>query len=581
MLKALSVDPAQRYPSTDAFARALMDELMLLSGMPSKVQIGEFVKAHCAAEYASTQALLTRASVLRAPPTQSMTEVAIEPTLASNPALRAVARATPAAPALEPPMSTAQLQAVALPPSKAPLVAAAALVVALTGLGGWALLSGRSGESGSAVGPAEPSAALKTPLEPVPPGSGKDDGSKPPEPPKEPTPVLVPPIADVVQAAPGDVVESKAVAELFVDGAKTYVRAGQGDGLVVGSTLVIVGAPQPDGKRTQLGTGTVMEVFPKMARVALDDAAGRATGARFAALGEVKVTAANVGAGPSSVEVKKAVDLFTDADKTYARAGQPDGLVVGQTLTIVSGPQANGRRLKLGTGTVMEVFPKMARLALDEQAAKAGGDRFVALGEVKVLATVGDTLEVKRAAEVFADGDKTYARAGQPEGLVPGQELFVVGAPLADGRRTKLGKATVMEVQGKLARLLLDADAGRAPAPRFVSLDAGGGGSTAQGGPVVGPAAGRPSGGRGPMTGKLKLQTAPIWSVFLENTSGYGWSACTLFAPGQRRYAFPSLISGARREFPVNLFVFDPAAPQLGNEVMVNCKEGSLRIPSM
>jgi hypothetical protein len=32
--------------------------------------------------------------------------------------------------------------------------------------------------------------------------------------------------------------------------------------------------------------------------------------------------------------------------------------------------------------------------------------------------------------------------------------------------------------------------------------------------------------------------------------------------------------------FPVNLFIFDPSAPQLGNEVMVTCKEGSVRIPS-
>ncbi|MDX2013284.1 MAG: serine/threonine-protein kinase [Myxococcaceae bacterium] len=582
VLKALAPEPAGRFPTTDDFARALMDELVRLSGMPSKVQIGEFVKANCAAEYASTQALLTRVSTIRGlPPTSLPTQPIVEPTVVSGTGHAAVQRATPVPPPKEPPMSTAQLQAAAMPPSKAPLFAAVGLVAALGLLAGGYWLSTRSSVKPVIEAPVVQKAPV-APLDPVTPKSDGPGTEPPPEPPKDPAPLIVPPVGDVVQAAPGDVVETKKVAELFVDGNKTYVRAGQGDGLVVGSTLVIVGAPQGDGKRAQLGSGTVMEVFPKMSRVALDDAAGKAQGARFAALGDVKVMAAPTTDGPVPVQVKKAVDLFTDADKTYARAGQPDGLVVGQTVTVVSGPQPDGRRFKLGTGTVMEVFPKMSRLALDEAAAKASGERFVAIGEVKELATVGDALEVKRAAEVFADGDKTYARAGQPDGLVPGQELFIVGAPLADGRRTKLGKATVMEVQGKLARLLLDADAAKAASPRFAALDASAGApTTGSPTPTPGSGTGRPPAGRGAMTGKLKLQTTPIWSVYLENTSSFGWTGCTMIAPGQRRYAFPSLIPGARREFPVNLFIFDPAAPQLGNEVMVNCKEGSLRLPSM
>jgi hypothetical protein len=129
--------------------------------------------------------------------------------------------------------------------------------------------------------------------------------------------------------------------------------------------------------------------------------------------------------------------------------------------------------------------------------------------------------------------------------------------------------------------LLLDADAAKASPPRFAALDTSTGAA-----PTTGTGTGTGSGGttrpagRGPMTGRLKLQTDPVWSVFLENTSTYGWTGCTLYAPGQRRFAFPSLIPGARREFPVNLFVFDPSAPQLGTEVLVNCKEGSVRIPS-
>ena len=80
------------------------------------------------------------------------------------------------------------------------------------------------------------------------------------------------------------------------------------------------------------------------------------------------------------------------------------------------------------------------------------------------------------------------------------------------------------------------------------------------------------------MTGSLKLQQQPVWSVYLTNTSRFTWTNCTLYAPGQRRMMFPTLVPNSRREFPVNMFVFDPTAPNLNNEVQVGCKEGSFRI---
>ncbi|MBL8920305.1 MAG: serine/threonine protein kinase [Myxococcaceae bacterium] len=601
VLKALAPQPEHRYASTDDFARALLDELLKLSGMPSKVQVGEFVKQFCASEFKSTQALLTRVSTIRGLPTgvaHAKTDGLATPASAeeTDPTLvkptgqhGAVQRATPASPPPPQgvPMTTAQLQAAALPPSRAPLFIGAGLVAALLLAGGAYVLT-RPRHKVVETPPATPAPTTKA-LDPVaepvkttdptnaPPANTPPVNEPPVNEPPEVAPVVVPPVAEVVKAAAGDVVEAKKMVELFVDAGKTYVRAGQGDSLVVGSTLVIVGAPQADGKRTQVGTATVMEVFPKMSRVALDEAAAQAEGARFAALGDVKVTAAPKTGGPSTVEVKKAVELFKDADKTYARAGTPEGLVVGQTLTIVSGPTADGKRTKLGTGTVMEVFPKMARLALDAEASAASGDRFVAIGEVKEVVAPSNALDVKKAVEIFADGDKTYARAGKPEGLVAGQELVIVGPPQNDGKRQKLGTATVMEVQGKLARVLLDPEAGKAAGARFAALDASsaapasaGTGTPARGGaPAV-----------GSMTGLLKLQTQPIWSVYLTNTSKFAWNNCTLFAPGQRRMMFPSLVPGARREFPVNLFVFDPTAPNLINEVQVGCKEGTFRIQS-
>ncbi len=484
--RALAATPAQRFAATDDFARALLDELVRLSGMPSKVQLGEYVRAQCASEYQSTQALLTRVSTVRGLPTAPGTPSTVTTSpngLGLEPTALRPSGEFPAATAAAPgaPMTTAQLQA-AMPTSRAPLFISltVAAVVAVAGAG--SLLSQRSAPVPTDAKDLTVKANLPAlaPVQVTPP-TPPPETPKPPE--QEPDAVMALPVADLVNGAAGDLVDAKQTAPLFTDADKTYVRAGQGDGLVVGTTLVIVGPPKADGKRPQLGTGTVMEVFPKM-----------------------------------------------------------------------------------------------SRLALDADAAKAPGERFVAVGEVKELAVVSNTLEVKRAVELFADGDKQYVRAGQPDGLVPGQDLVIVGPPQRDGKRLKVGTATVMEVQGKLARVLLDPDAARAPGERFAALDkaaaaAAGTGTPAQGGTTGGLA-------KGPMSAALKLQTTPIFSVYLTNTSKFNWNACTLFAPGQRRYGFPSMLPGARREFPVDLFVFDPAAPNLVNEVQVACKEGTIRVPA-
>jgi hypothetical protein len=228
----------------------------------------------------------------------------------------------------------------------------------------------------------------------------------------------------------------------------------------------------------------------------------------------------------------------------------------------------------------MEEFPQMSRVALDEKAAAAAGDRFAALGEVKEATAPSTGLTVKKSAELFADGDKLYVRAGKPEGLVAGQELIIVGAAQADGKSPKLGTATVMEVQGKIARVILDPDAAKASGTRLAALDASAG-TVAPGAATTGTTAKPvPAAASGNMVGALTLQQQPVWAVFLTNKSKFEWKKCTMIAPGQRRMAFPSLLPGARREFAVNLFVFDPTLPNLGSEVQVTCKEGTIRIPA-
>lgn len=56
--------------------------------------------------------------------------------------------------------------------------------------------------------------------------------------------------------------------EVFVDRGETFVRAGSDAGLQRGTSVVVVGK---GGKR--LGTATVMETWPALARVSLDEAA--------------------------------------------------------------------------------------------------------------------------------------------------------------------------------------------------------------------------------------------------------------------------------------------------------------------
>jgi hypothetical protein len=57
-------------------------------------------------------------------------------------------------------------------------------------------------------------------------------------------------------------------AEVFVDRGETYVRAGSEQGLLRGQSIAVLGA-----KRAQVGTATVMEVWPSLARINLDDRA--------------------------------------------------------------------------------------------------------------------------------------------------------------------------------------------------------------------------------------------------------------------------------------------------------------------
>ncbi len=62
--------------------------------------------------------------------------------------------------------------------------------------------------------------------------------------------------------------------EIFVDRGETYVRAGSQQGLELGAAMTVWGDLIPTTtERRRLGTAVVMEIWPSLARINLDDAA--------------------------------------------------------------------------------------------------------------------------------------------------------------------------------------------------------------------------------------------------------------------------------------------------------------------
>src|SRR5262245_61668053 len=73
--------------------------------------------------------------------------------------------------------------------------------------------------------------------------------------------------------------------ELFVDRGDTYVRAGSNQGIKVGAALTIVGDRIGDTQeRRVVGSASVLEVYPTIARVNLDKASQAVSGEKFARL---------------------------------------------------------------------------------------------------------------------------------------------------------------------------------------------------------------------------------------------------------------------------------------------------------
>lgn len=102
------------------------------------------------------------------------------------------------------------------------------------------------------------------------------------------------PVAPKVEHAPRKVaptvlVSAKSVAGMFQDGQEHFVRVGSKQGLEMGSVLTVVGPPVKGGKRRKLGEATVVEVWPGLARVSLDEGARTESGKHFAVVPDAPV----------------------------------------------------------------------------------------------------------------------------------------------------------------------------------------------------------------------------------------------------------------------------------------------------
>ena len=247
--KALSRRPEDRYPTTDDFSRALLAELGHL-GQPTRKQVGDWVKLKCGEAYETNQRLLSRLSTF---------SKHVTVTTKGRPAM------------VNAPLNT-DAAVSAMLPNRIPLILGGVLVALAVACGIWFL---------------RPVFGDDPPLL-VPPPVARPE--------QLPAVPVVPPLA-VEAAVPdaGQPVSFSAgrTAPVFVDGEKTLARAGSEDGLKVGVELKVVGAQSNDGKHPLLGAATVLEVFPKMARLSLDAAAARAPGEKWVALD-----------GPKAAEVK-------------------------------------------------------------------------------------------------------------------------------------------------------------------------------------------------------------------------------------------------------------------------------------
>jgi serine/threonine-protein kinase len=235
----------------------------------------------------------------------------------------------------------------------------------------------------------------------------------PPEPPPGERPPSVVPVAGSAgegaeapskprKAAPLVAVPAKLVAGMFKDGAEHFVRGGATKGLEMGAVLAVVGPPQKGGKRKRLGEATVVEVWPTLARVSLDENAKAASGKRFAVLPEApaKPPEPQVAAPAPAEPVPAPVSTpAVEEKKPLVGSATFAGIGPFRSITLVNKDKRtwNGCTIALS-----------GRLAYDFGALAPGGKRAALVRDFKINAKV-DYLKKGLMRVTCEEGERDFA----------------------------------------------------------------------------------------------------------------------------------------------------------------------------
>ncbi len=393
VLKALSPRREERFPTTDDFARALSTVLGQMGGAPSRMQVGEFVRAACAQEYTAQQKLLTRIHTMKAPialtggtpPEEAgLAATALRPTATPTPQDTASPQPgslSPGGNAVSPQGGSLSHGGNAASPQSGSLShggnAASPQSGSLSHDGNAASPLGRSLSQGGNA--ASPSAA---PVRPGPAFPNPLDMSAV-------GPSMAPPTA-----APGAPVNSNktllivlialfAVGGLLAAGGVAWYVLSKKGGLSAlggGSTPVAQRDTPTPGDSTK-PTPTSPPEHPTPATpdpVKTPDQP--APDAPPANPPPVVDDGRGTPPPPGALEaVDFAVEVYTRGSAYFVKGGQDLGLKVGQALPLY-GPEVDlGHRHRLGSASVVEVLAESARVQPDDAATQATGPLFAAI----------------------------------------------------------------------------------------------------------------------------------------------------------------------------------------------------------
>ena len=178
-----------------------------------------------------------------------------------------------------------------------------------------------------------------------------------------------------------------------------------------------------------------------------------------------------------------------------------------------------------------------------------------------VMVLVCAALPGPEAAKLFSDKGSTYFRTENIKTLTVGAELAALTDPSSSA---PVGKAVVMELNGKLARVSLDDDATKAGA-KFVLLPKAKGGVAAVA--SASPASTRPTGPK--LNGTVETGTL---RVSIANNSDTSWSGCTLMYSDGSSYFLGEMVKHS--DDTVLKVKFSSLRAPIYDHLLVSCAEG-------